>query len=182
MISQPINHSTMKKYLFILLAAIAFVACSDEEETNIIRPVNAPADVKAFFQSEIGKEFGESNTILSDTRIVHSPVGGDVRMPSPDTCCVINSRAELAAIYAGEKQLPDIDFTKYTLVVGKEEMPQSPFILEGMSLTEEENLLVLTLKVKSTENCLMIDYQMRYWALYPKLPGKPIMVKVVGRP
>ena len=61
----------MKKYLFILLAAVAFVACSDDEENapgGIITPVatkNLAADIVDFFDSELadtlpdgGNKFG----------------------------------------------------------------------------------------------------------------------------
>lgn len=174
----------MKKYLFFLLAAIAFVACSNdnEEMTDVIRPSKAPADVKAFFQSEINNTTGSSENILPDVEWIHPETQETIRIPGQDTCSLVNSLAELAAIYVGEKQLPNIDFTQYTLVVGKETMPETPYYLKGMTLKEEDNVLRLTLKVEEAELRLCSSYQMRYWALFPKLSNKPIVVDVIGRP
>ena len=172
----------MRKYLLILFSAIAFVACSsDEEGANVIQPVKASADVETFFQSEIENQTGDSQTILPDPVVIIEGVEG-YGYRGPDTCCLVNSAAELAAIYAGNKQLPDIDFTQYTLVVGKETMPEIPYFLNSMSLTETDDLLELTLNVKGADSRFTTSYQMRYWSLYPKLPNKRIVVKVIGRP
>ena len=45
----------MKKYIFILLAAMAFVACSEDEENELIGPVaeipadEVPDNIKTYF-------------------------------------------------------------------------------------------------------------------------------------
>ncbi len=173
----------MNKYIFILLAALTFGACSEDEKADdgSILPVKKISkEVTNFFASEIG-EAGQREYFFPPRRITDDdfPVGGPLQKDTSDTCCIVNSMEELAQIYKGSKNLPQIDFTSQTLIVGKVTMPDDPFYVKGQSITETESALIHNLRVKDSENSWCQVYQMRYWGLYPKLPNKPIVVNVI---
>lgn len=173
----------MKKYIFILLAAMTFVACSEDEETNdtSIQPVkNVPQAITDFFTSEMGKTGFKDNFFPPiKTYDDNTPLDGPLHTATPDTCCIINNMEELATIYNGDKEFPNIDFSTYSLIVGKATMPYQSFQIKSQSIKETELNLILNIKVKGSDTQFPAEYQMRYWGLYPKLPNKPLVVNII---
>ena len=94
-----------------------------------------------------------------------------------DTCYVINSHKELSELYSGEKNLPIIDFDKYTLILGKT-MESAGYAIEGHNIEITDNLLIITLTIKQLEGSYTQQFvPCYYWGLYKKLPFKECSVK-----
>ena len=97
--------------------------------------------------------------------------------PLKDTCYVINSHKELDELYSGEKNLPIIDFDKYTLILGKT-MESAGYAIEGHNIEITDNLLIITLTIKQLEGSYTQQFvPCYYWGLYKKLPFKEYSVK-----
>ena len=97
--------------------------------------------------------------------------------PLKDTCYVINSNKELSELYSGEKNLPIIDFDKYTLILGKT-MESAGYAIEGHNIEITDNLLIITLTIKQLEGSYTQQFvPCYYWGLYKKLPFKEYSVK-----
>ena len=97
--------------------------------------------------------------------------------PLKDTCYVINSHKELDELYSGEKNLPIIDFDKYTLILGKT-MESAGYAIEGHNIEITDNLLIITLTIKQLEGSYTQQFvPCYYWGLYKKLPFKECSVK-----
>ena len=95
---------------------------------------------------------------------------------------VINSQQELADIYVGKKKLPEIDFDKYTLIIGQQIMPYRGFYIAKKKLSNGDNGLILNLYAKNDRELLPCASQNLYfWGLYPKLSQKMVSVNVVKR-
>lgn len=164
----------MKKYLFILLAAIAFVACNNNDETTPDNPGDnsqvktiktvdeMPTQVEAFF-SDVNTAMGISPKILNFTY-------------RKNEIAIINSREELSNLYNGGKPLPEIDFSKYTLLVGHVLVAHSGHLLERTELTEKEGRLTLYVYIRDLDEGFAVITPILYWELYPKLSQKEIDV------
>ena len=97
--------------------------------------------------------------------------------PLKDTCYVINSHKELSELYSGEKNLPIIDFDKYTLILGKT-MESAGYAIEGHNIEITDNILIITLTIKQLEGSYTQQFvPCYYWGLYKKLPFKEYSVK-----
>ena len=166
----------MKKYLFILLAAVAFVACSNDDLTheNTIAPIadkKIGTEIKTFFESELSDSLpdGRNKFGLDAERNIEPLV-----VPYVD-CRLINSREELEGQYKGEKEIPQIDFSAYSLVIGKVIVMWKDWTMR-LEMQEEDDFLKLTAYLHdkhggTTWDTLSFDY---FWNLYPKLPSKPL--------
>ena len=95
---------------------------------------------------------------------------------------VINSRQELADVYLGEKELPAIDFEKYTLIIGRRIMPCLGFYVAKKELVPGENGLQLTIYARNDCEILSLELQhLYYWGLYPKQSQTTIIVNDVKK-
>ena len=170
----------MKKYLFILLATIAFVACSNDESapSNTIAPVadnKMDTAVKAFFGSELPDSLPDGRNKFGFDFVCNGMPRG-----VPDVQgLIINSQEELAGLYGGDKEVPLIDFSAYSLVIGQIVVMWEDWTTR-IELQEEEDFLKLTAHLHdkrgiTTWEILSFDY---FWHLYPKLPDKPLQVWV----
>ena len=96
---------------------------------------------------------------------------------------VINSREELADIYLGEKELPEIDFDNYTLILGQQIMRCLGFYVAKKELVIEDDGLVLNLHARNDtpkNGLIMPAHQsLTFWDLYPKQTQKKITVKAI---
>ena len=92
--------------------------------------------------------------------------------------CLINSRQELEAIYSGSRELPEIDFDKYTLIIGQQIMPCLGFYLAKKELQVGDEGLILKLYARNdSEIHAHMLQNLYYWELYPKLVQKVITVE-----
>lgn len=166
-------------FVFVSLIVSLLFACSsreDEEELSgtIIPQVTCDKETIAFFESEW-------------------PV---YNMPYPETfferdlwpqenIWLINSEEEFQSIYNGALQLPEIDFSLYTLVMGQKRIEcslgkKSSAELQKLELrdTPEGYHLYLYCTSDVPDAVLYDDLFYYYWAVYPKLDTKMITVSL----
>jgi hypothetical protein len=151
----------MKKILISLSAGVlmsaACVACDKTNDSvEDIKPVQASTSVISFF--------GEHSDNLSL---------GD----KTPTCLLINSAEEFAKIVPPSTALPTIDFDKYTLVVGRYKI-SGGHIFQSQSVDTKATSMILNLVIEDTGKGLAVMSTEICWGLYPKLPQKPIEIKM----
>ena len=149
----------MKKYVLLIISVIVaatwLCACSSDDDDNDF-------DV---FNSEFYKSFFDDKFRDLDHHVY-----------------VINSRQELADIYFGEKELPAIDFDKYTLIIGQHMMPCLGFYITKKELVPNEDGLQLTIYARNDGEILSLMIQrLFFWGLYPKLSQTTITVKAIKK-
>ena len=96
-----------------------------------------------------------------------------------EICLMINSQQEFKTAYMGTKELPDVDFNQYTLIIGKTWGNDSSFeldktVLWNLGLTYELETILLHHIDWGAFQAIM---QIYYWRLYPKLVQKDIVPK-----
>ena len=163
----------MKKYVLfisVLVAATWLCSCSSDDDDfnpNAIQPVSlTDGDIVDFFNID-GKKFSIPFFMDDDFE---------------NRAYIINSRQELADVYWGDKELPAIDFDKYTLLIGMQKMPCLGFYITKKELVPSENGLQLTIYARNDGEVLSLMKQRLYfWGLYPKLSQTTITVKVIKK-
>ena len=162
--------------LSLLLSLGMFYACSNEDETvNVYVPIEEGEDYAAianFFNLEL------SSDIYSQGFFVDSQNSTNV---GEEVCKIINSRKELKDIYSGDKDLPEIDFTKYTLIVGYIIMPDlgNNCVRQELVYTTTNSSPVLNLYVKNeNEYKPTVISTLYFWGLYPKMQHSKISVTI----
>ena len=94
-------------------------------------------------------------------------------------CLVINSRQEFQDAYMGTKELPEVDFSKYTLLIGKTWGGDSSYKLDDVILRDMTDFYELETRLLHHVDwgayCAIVDIY--YWRLYPKLQEKDIVLK-----
>ena len=173
----------------LMMAAAMIVGCSsdNDEDDNIIMPANVVDEsVAEFFQTELPEVHSSSeNYSRHTTSFFYDPeaYNGMGSVILENSFCVINSRQELADIYLGDKELPEIDFDKYTLIVGQQIMPFLGFYVGKKELVVDNDRLVFNLYARNDMNddflrelALQCLY---FWAVYPKLSQKAISINVI---
>ncbi len=149
-------------FLFLIMG---IEGCEDKEQRDTILPItNLSGQVVAFFDSEL------SPTMKSNCFFVLND----------DTYHLINSMKEFQAIYSCENKLPEIDFTKYSVIVGQKKMPNSYYSVVEQNIEETEMSLELKIYVKLPADGYWPAFsQMYYWGIYPKLPNKKININII---
>ena len=169
-------------FLSVFYVLTVFIGCSsDDENDNSISPVNvSDGPIATFFKTELPERHSDSEYYLITRSFFFDPETlGGVQLEA-NIICVINSRQELAEIYQGEKELPEIDFDKYTLSIGQQIMPYHGFYVAQKDLSAGDNGLVLTLYARNDDELLICAHQNLYfWGLYPKLSQKTVSVNVI---
>ncbi len=150
-----------------VLLALTITACGNDEndESTVMLTVASPNDdVKKFFES--------SMPLTTDADFFSAKDG--------DVCELVNSVEELKMLYSGTMPLPDIDFQKYTLVIGKKLMENSFYQLTRQQIVQEDSRYVLYLyvsPVSETGSWPAFSY-LNFWGLYPKLSKRDIIVRI----
>ncbi len=176
----------MKKFVIIfsiLIAGSCLCACSSDDDDfnpNAITQINLPdGEIVDFFNSELRELHGYDYYRTSTSffyKIIDS-INYDGMAIQEDIVYVINSRQELADIYLGGKELPTIDFDKYTLIIGQQIMPYRGFYIAKKELLAGDNGLILNLYTKNDHELIPCASQNLYfWGLYPKQSLKTITV------
>ena len=174
----------MRKVLFILgvlLSLGVFCACSSDDEIdnespdvlNNLTPIDKGdsfAAISDFFKTafnEESKPFDFGNNL------------GNEENP----CVIINNEEEFEEVYTGESSLPTIDFSKYTLIIGKVFLSAGTFI-DNMSIKQINNFRsVLTINyIIDTKGCyIALAYYKYYWKLFPKFHTSEIVIEETVR-
>lgn len=86
-----------------------------------------------------------------------------------DACFIVNSKFDITAIYKGSWTMPEVDFTKYTLIIGKNYLPNG-YVLLKKKLKQFGTQCILELHYMLDDGtflAMMDNYY--YYALFPKL-------------
>ena len=156
----------VKTTILTFLLLLGVWGCNESEEEKTYDGLKAPVteEIISFFNDALPQD-ESSNCFFTTLDLLK------------DTCYVINSHKELSELYSGEKNLPIIDFDKYTLILGKT-MESAGYAIEGHNIEITDNLLIITLTIKQLEGSYTQQFvPCYYWGLYKKLPFKEYSVK-----
>lgn len=193
------NEMTMKKNVVLWMCALVLVmtagvsSCSSDDEESVeergdfveVRGgvhydyrKDSNGDLSnplvAFFAQELRKprwdgQGGEYKTFFEEGEW------------NEESIQMINSREVFQAAYMGTKELPDVDFDQYTLVIGRTwgndpsyELGKTILRDKGLSYELETQLLQHHYKDLAVPCVIMT---ILYWRLYPKLPEKAISLR-----
>jgi len=169
----------MKKELLyvcsLLLLAVGVAGCSNHDENdyyddkNVVPEFAATEEVKTFFEEDFSTNYSDINQksgFFTDEDYMYLNKGVIVRP--------INSREEFEQAYTGKYQLPDIDFTRNTLIVGLTNSLNSGETLGDVRLLNtggDYNLQVFVNKNVNPERLYSLAITpLFFWKIYPKLP------------
>lgn len=162
----------MKKYVTLAATLLLFTLAScqqDENDVENFRGLSRAVDdeaVSTFFNAT--SDNGES--VLKDLfpRLV------------TDTCFLVTSVKELESLYAGDKELPEIDFDECSLLIGMKKIAAG-YVVENrtVEVTDESIIVTLTLKNEVPDGAGVIGAMLPYyfWGLYEKLPNKNVIIR-----
>ena len=171
---------TLKTLGFFLSAIFLLTACSSDDDELItetqIESINNGREIEAFFSSEWSNY--NSAEYYPETFF-------NRELMDKENICLVNSKEEFEKIYYGNKEIPEIDFSKYTLVIGKKKKyveigKKSPASLRDIKLYDTEDGYRLDLYCTSyiPEGSLFVERFLYFWGLYPKLYNKSITTQI----
>ncbi len=152
----------------LLLSGAGFAGCSDSDEQPTAAgtpPVTPSQDVSDFFDAHLSGHETDFNFSYMDCYETE--------------CFLINSVEEFRAIAPEPIELPDIDFAKYSLIVGQHVFGEPRYSLESQAV--ETGTDALTLNLVYSEFCgiapaMVAPYY--FWGLYDKLPEYEVNVNI----
>ena len=169
----------MKKivlFLGVLISLGMFSACSNSDEIN--------SSEENLFEALTPIEGGDGYTAIagffnSELRLGTEGLPECFFMGSQtNECYIINSKQELQELYSGKKDIPEIDFSKYTLIIGQEIMADYDNKIIRQELVCLDDCLLLNIFVPKKEISLCLIDHLFFWGLYPKVGVKRITVKI----
>ncbi|MBP3767595.1 MAG: hypothetical protein J6I31_04875 [Prevotella sp.] len=162
----------MKKQLLFFYMTLAFflTACSNSDDDMIVQESPVTTDVEAFFARALNeKEFlNKPNGFFSLDEF------SSLSNEHPVIIRSINSREELEQAYQGELALPEIDFSKITLIIGLTNSRSSAETLGYTRLLENHGnydfQVVIYKDVNPTGVWSLCIEPILFWKAYPKFP------------
>jgi len=175
----------MKKELFafgLLLMCGLFSACGDDDDDvlsyEIIKPVctsveemDGYAGLFDFFQLELPSGAWSKSFFVDSNKEVWEK-----------NCIIVNSREKFEAIYKGDKELPELDFLHYSLVIGEVIMPHlgNECFKQELLYSAEPEKAILNLYVKKQyEYSPTVVSSLYCWGLYPKLDFSSVTINLI---
>lgn len=158
--------------VFFLLAMSVFVSCSvpDVPDDGVISPVSAPDNVSAFFEEHLpdhSQSLGRADFKFSDREF------------SESECFLVNSKSEFKDVVADGVKVPDIDFKRYSLIIGQCVLGDPGYVLEKQVVYPGENDMELRLVYRTLDGVSPgVATNFYFWGLYPKLPDIPLEVEM----
>ena len=133
--------------LLVLMLGTMGCGSDDEVDMTIEQVRNIDESVAVFFENELGKFDIQKNS---------------------NCCSVINSEKDFRACYNGNEELPNIDFDRFTLVIGQVEAPHTGCHIMDVRLVQLDQLFLNVTLYVGNSGYTMTTY-LRFWRLYPKL-------------
>ena len=184
----------MKRALFVLgmlLTFGLFCACSSDDESE-----NVTDDSSERKLNDLGGKLispvqeGDNFVATSDFFNSELPFGtyskgffvGSCEQSGEEVCYTINSKKELEDIYSGDKDLPEIDFQQYTLVIGERIMPALGYKCAKQEIVyaTKDSDPVLNLYIEN-----IYEYKptalspLYFWGLYPIKHLSDIKINII---
>ena len=165
----------MKKLYYLLgtlLLTAALAACSsdyDEPEQPNSHQDEVPADSVEYSQYRTLYPVEQSSEVTSFfNHNIYKWFLTNIE-EGVDTCIVINDAEELKSIYSGKEEIPSIDFSNYTLLVGKASMPYGYRVCsQRLSFDGQKSTLNISYDWPLGTGAVIINSDMPYWGVYPK--------------
>ena len=144
------------------------MSCSSDDDENFVQEAAATEEVKAFFESDFTTNYSDiyqKSGFFTVEEYVYLE-GVIVRS--------INSRQEFEQAYNGKYELPDIDFSQNTLLVGMTNSLNSGETLGAVLLLNTEGKYELQVVINKNVNPERV-YSLAitplfFWKIYPKFP------------
>ncbi len=161
----------MRKVLWLsalLMMAFGMSSCSSDDpiEGQKVSTVKADDELSLFMTEALySSEFEGRRTFFSAD-------------PEEEKCIIINSEQEFREAYRGDKELPKVDFSKYTLVVGRSWGNDTSYFFDNFEMVDKGDSYQLYLTLnhnvhpESIAFCMIIDIY--FWKLYPKMESKTV--------
>ena len=94
---------------------------------------------------------------------------------------MINSQSDFHLAYTGDKKLPEIDFDKYTLIIGKDWASNSSYQLQDVQLYDNGKQYILDIDIMHFvwSGAYEAIQNLFYWKVYPKLDKNEIILNRV---
>ena len=184
----------MKTYMVAAVIGACFCACesSDNHSDYLINSINSISSVPdlpmirtnvdndtyqrlaAFFQAELHHPY------YRDGGEAFPGFFGELEYDA-QPCYLINSMEEFQTAYKGNEQLPEVDFERYSVLVGRTYRIDGSESLGIYNLVDEDDHYRMYLGILRNINpdygytCDIGD--LFYWDLYPKRESKPINIE-----
>ena len=145
----------MKTLFYCVLFLGLFASCKEIKPNDDagIFPVSASEDVEFFFESYLPpSDYSYSNTSFN--------------FGEETECFVINDMDDFKAVAPESVTLPEIDFDKYTLIIGQVVMGNPGYRFVSQSI-HTDTLKVVYKKLGGASPAIMTSFY--FWGLYDKL-------------
>ena len=152
----------------LLLSGAGFAGCSESDEQPTAAgtpPVTPSQEVTDFFDAHLSGHSSDFNFSHIDCYETE--------------CFLINTVAELKEIIPEPIELPDIDFAKYSLIVGQYVFEEPRYSLESQAVETGTDVLTLNLIYRVLDGAapaMITPYY--FWGLYDKLPEYEVNVNI----
>ncbi|MDR2911009.1 MAG: hypothetical protein LBV47_06565 [Bacteroidales bacterium] len=160
-----------KNILVIMVMFAIVIGCEKELEVISILPISEsdmPEEVAAFFEEHLPgvSEYGNGSGcfFLDDEK---------------NKSLMINSIDELKAAMYSPFELPDIDFGKYTLVIGQHLVGGTAYRVREHNIVIKPEGIELNISVEKPDGTYWVICPVYYWGLYPKLAQEFINVNLI---
>ena len=162
----------MKKYVFFAatLLLLTMASCQkDENDSENGGGITRTEDSGAFIDSASVN----LKPILSGS--CYSTEFGPHELR--DTCFQVNNSEAIEPKCFGDQEIPEIDFEKQTLLVGKVWAPCLGCMLEEQSVNVTDDFVIVNLVISEPITALTELEAIYFWGIYDKLPDEKIVLK-----
>ena len=151
--------------LVLLLSTLALTGCGDNDDTFSLSPTDA---------SEQICDFLNNINALSNMRI--SGFFEDV--DCKEATLIINNENQFRSAYTGAAQIPQIDFSKYTLIIGQIYQSASWILKEQKMVVDGKDATLLLYYETTHEAVVAVQTEIFYWGLYPKTDVQNVKLRI----
>ena len=137
------------------------------KDYTVISSVPVSEEVKAFFDEALPNDKG--------TPAFTFPSGNETEFSE------INSQEELESRYIGKDILPEIDFAKFTLIIGKAYMLGMTYHVNSLEIHKYENDQTLCVFTDDPEGLFWMAYNMYFWGLFPKIEQEIASISIIPK-
>ena len=153
--------------LTLLLLAVGFTGCSDDELSTIQPMSNIDDEIITFFENEL-PAMGTSSSFFTD-------VARDTEI-----CYVVNDDKDFQHLYKGKFTPPTIDFKHSTLIIGQCQMTEGGYLVKRQFVENRGDKITLNLHIyQSLDYAPQVITPLYYWGLYPKILTNNITVNII---
>ena len=135
------------------------------KDYTVISAVPVSEEVKAFFDEALPNDKG--------TPAFTFPSGNETKFSE------INSQEELESRYIGKDILPEIDFAKYTLIIGKAYMPGLTYHVKAIEIHKYEYNQSLCVFTDDPEGLFWMAYNIYFWGMFPKIEQEISSINII---